>query len=317
MQAQHHALGAAIVLLFAAASATAQSSDTLKAAAEKAVATNPEVTARFNAFRAAGDAVDVARGGWRPRVDLNASAGRDSDRIRSRDPASQTLNRTGVGLSLTQLLWDGLATNRESDRLGNVETEIIETRRQSLDRKRSTALEDIPQKLERTEKSRLAGSVLPHKDLKRLQGDGARPQHAEVLGLEELDHSAYPSLKTAARQRSQGARQGGGGSQSGAEPPSLTQPVRRPMRDPARRLFLDTRLVPVRVLRGEVAGNHFTRRDKHVIGDLEPLGAGLGPQNRRHIVVDDFDVGNLHISAARRTCCQRSVRPWRSAQSSR
>ncbi len=38
----------------------------LPAAAQKAISTNPEVTARYNALRAAANEQDVARGGLRP-----------------------------------------------------------------------------------------------------------------------------------------------------------------------------------------------------------------------------------------------------------
>lgn len=111
---------AAISLLLAAGGSVAQNADALRAAAEKAVATNPEVTARFNAYRSATDAVDVARGGFLPRVDLNASVGRDNDRITGRLPdETQSLNRSQLGLSLTQLLWDGLGTRRDVDRLSH------------------------------------------------------------------------------------------------------------------------------------------------------------------------------------------------------
>jgi len=109
----------AIAMLLPAAYVMAQPVDPLKAAAEKAVATNPEVTARFNAYRAAIDAVDVARAAYRPRVDMTANVGRDSDRVRSRTPESESLSRGGVGLSLTQLLWDGLGTKREVERFGH------------------------------------------------------------------------------------------------------------------------------------------------------------------------------------------------------
>jgi len=109
----------AIALLLPAAHAMAQPVDPLKAAAEKAVATNPEVTARFNAYRAAIDAVDVARAAYRPRVDMTANVGRDSDRIRSRTPESESLSHAGVGLSLSQLLWDGLGTRRDVERFGH------------------------------------------------------------------------------------------------------------------------------------------------------------------------------------------------------
>ncbi len=110
---------AALALLLPATQAVAQSTDVLKAAAEKAVLTNPEVTARFNAYRAAIDAVDIARAAYRPRLDLSASVGRDSDRITSRSPESQSMNRNGTSLALTQLLWDGLGTQRDVERVGH------------------------------------------------------------------------------------------------------------------------------------------------------------------------------------------------------
>jgi adhesin transport system outer membrane protein len=93
--------------------------DPLRHAVEKALATSPEVTARFNAYRAAGDAVDAARGGLLPRADLSASVGIDRDRITSRLPQNESMNRRGVALTLTQLLWDGLGTQREVDRFGH------------------------------------------------------------------------------------------------------------------------------------------------------------------------------------------------------
>ena len=99
--------------------AQAQSVDPLKAAVEKAVTSNPEVTARFNAYLAASDAVGVARSAYFPKLDLSASVGRDSDKITSRNPQAQSLTRTGLGLGLTQLLWDGLGTQREVERVGH------------------------------------------------------------------------------------------------------------------------------------------------------------------------------------------------------
>jgi adhesin transport system outer membrane protein len=99
--------------------ASAQTNEVLKAAAQKAANVNPDVTASFNAYRAAADAVDAARGGYYPRLDLNATVGRDRDTISSRTPEAQSINRSGATLSLTQLLWDGLATSNEVGRLGH------------------------------------------------------------------------------------------------------------------------------------------------------------------------------------------------------
>ena len=69
--------------------AMAQTSDPLKDAAQKAITTNPEVTARLNAYRAAADEVDVARGAYYPKVDLSADAAKIRDRVTSRSPESQ------------------------------------------------------------------------------------------------------------------------------------------------------------------------------------------------------------------------------------
>ena len=109
----------AIALLLPAMHAGAQSIDPLKSAVEKAVLTNPEVSARFHAYRAANDAVDLARAAYRPKLDLSASVGHDSDRITSRNPETQSMIRSGAALSLTQLLWDGLGTARDVERAGH------------------------------------------------------------------------------------------------------------------------------------------------------------------------------------------------------
>lgn len=123
-------------LLLAAGSAAAQTTDTLRAAAEKAVAGHPDVLARFNAYRAAADAVDVARGGLLPSLDLNAAVGRGQDRIDGRDPSTQSLTRSSVGLSLSQLLWDGMGTRNEVSRLTHDRLaryfELIETTEQTV-----------------------------------------------------------------------------------------------------------------------------------------------------------------------------------------
>lgn len=135
------ALTAAIALLPSAMQAQAQTSkspDPLRAAVEKAVLTNPEVSARFNAYRASIDTVDVARAAYYPRLDLNASVGHDSDKITSRSPEVQSLNRTGTSLTLTQLLWDGLGTKREVERVSH---ERLARYFELLDATEQTALE--------------------------------------------------------------------------------------------------------------------------------------------------------------------------------
>ena len=112
-------LSAAAAALVCAGPALAQSNEALKAAAQKAIASNPDVTGRFNAYRAASDAIDASRGGFYPRLDLSANVGRDRDSIDSRTPESQSISRSGAALTLTQLLWDGLATSKDVGRLGH------------------------------------------------------------------------------------------------------------------------------------------------------------------------------------------------------
>jgi adhesin transport system outer membrane protein len=94
--------------------ATAQSSAALRAAAEKALAGNPEVAARLNAFQASTHGLDVARAGRGPRLDLVADAGHDRNTFEG--GSRSTLNRTGVGLRVTQVLWDGLGSGHEVTR---------------------------------------------------------------------------------------------------------------------------------------------------------------------------------------------------------
>jgi adhesin transport system outer membrane protein len=91
----------------------------VSAAAEKAIRSNPEVAAKFNALRASVEEVDAAQAGYLPRVDLTAEAGRTEDRITSRDPANLGLNRSGVALNITQVLWDGFAVRSEVSRLSH------------------------------------------------------------------------------------------------------------------------------------------------------------------------------------------------------
>jgi adhesin transport system outer membrane protein len=123
MQSIRRSLTALAVVLACTGAAVAQpatpSADALRAAAQKAIAANPEVAARLNALRAAANAVDVSRGGLLPRLDLEAGAGRTSDRIDGRAPDGQSLSRGGLALSLSQLLWDANVIRSDIERAGH------------------------------------------------------------------------------------------------------------------------------------------------------------------------------------------------------
>ncbi|MDE2077851.1 MAG: TolC family outer membrane protein [Burkholderiales bacterium] len=111
----------ALSLACLAMTAQAQSAPAngLSSAVEKAITNNPDVTARLNALRAAANEQDVAKGGYLPSVDLSANVGRESNRITNRTPESLSLNRNGIALTATQVLWDGQATRKEVERLGH------------------------------------------------------------------------------------------------------------------------------------------------------------------------------------------------------
>lgn len=91
----------------------------LKSYAQKAVVNNPDVTARYNALRAAIDEIDVARGAYYPRIDLLAGTGKERSESDFAAIGVQSFSRNSVGLELNQILWDGLATYNEVRRLGH------------------------------------------------------------------------------------------------------------------------------------------------------------------------------------------------------
>ncbi len=109
-------LALAAALTLSGLTASAQVAAPFKTAVEKALQTNPDVTARLHAYLAARDATDIARAAYRPRLDLNAEIANDTSRITSSNPPSQSLYRDGVSVSLTQLLWDGMGTRRDIQR---------------------------------------------------------------------------------------------------------------------------------------------------------------------------------------------------------
>lgn len=120
---QHHTISKLTALALAALAAAAQAQTApasgLAAAVQKAIETNPEVTVRLNALRAATNEIDVARGGYFPTVTLSGDAGRDSDGLSSRSPETVSFNRSGLALTANQVLWDGMFVRKEVERLGH------------------------------------------------------------------------------------------------------------------------------------------------------------------------------------------------------
>ena len=109
----------------AVAPSTEQQFATLREIAQNAVLNNPEVVAKWHNFKASVDEVDVASGGFLPKVDLIAGAGREylKQPLISGSKVTQEgyYDRNGWLVSLNQMLFDGFATSNEVKRLGKVQ----------------------------------------------------------------------------------------------------------------------------------------------------------------------------------------------------
>lgn len=93
----------------AAASASSPATDalTLKAAVQKAITSNPEVLARYHAFRASEGELMAVRGAMLPHLDVIGTYGREN----RKDPLLvSNFRQSDTTLQLTQLLWDGLSS---------------------------------------------------------------------------------------------------------------------------------------------------------------------------------------------------------------
>jgi len=97
-------------------SAAGAQAATMNEAAQQAVLQNPEVLARWRAFNGTSAQQDAARGGYCPRVDITAGAGREH--LEQPNQADKDFNRRGLSASLTQILFDGFGTRSEVRRLG-------------------------------------------------------------------------------------------------------------------------------------------------------------------------------------------------------
>ncbi|HEY0065214.1 MAG TPA: TolC family outer membrane protein [Telluria sp.] len=104
---------ALITLALAAVAAHAQT-QTLKEVTQQAIVSNPEVLARWHAFEAANHERSAGAGGYLPRLDLTAGAGRDdlNDPLKTSD-----LSRHSSSLTLTQTLFDGALVYNDVARL--------------------------------------------------------------------------------------------------------------------------------------------------------------------------------------------------------
>jgi adhesin transport system outer membrane protein len=109
------AVVAAVLLLCTGVPLTAEAgSQTVKDAVEKAVNTNPEIKARFHAFRDVYEEQSVAKGGFYPKIDISAGVGRE---WRRGDIPHTDMWRRDVRIELNQMLFDGFFTCNQVCRL--------------------------------------------------------------------------------------------------------------------------------------------------------------------------------------------------------
>lgn len=87
----------------------------LQQAAQKAIANNPEVEAAWHLFQASTEEERVAEGRYLPKIDLNGAVGNQSNQLRGNSAVDY--DRQTLGVSLTQMVFDGFATSSEVSRL--------------------------------------------------------------------------------------------------------------------------------------------------------------------------------------------------------
>lgn len=144
--------------------ANAEIPASLRDAARKAVVSNPEVQARWHAFRAAEEDQQVARGGYLPQVDLQGSVGRE--KLKQPGASSDSYTHRNIGVTLDQMVYDGFFTRSEVARLGHGK---LARYYEFMDSSESAALEAV----------RAYGDVLRYRDLVRLAQDNY-VQHKQI-----------------------------------------------------------------------------------------------------------------------------------------
>lgn len=99
--------------------ATAEPVVSLKQMVEKTISSNPEVQSRYHAYLGAGYERDVVKGGFLPKVDIQSTYRRQQDMDGVRNLSGTQIPRWNNELVLRQMIFDGLATPNEVNRLGH------------------------------------------------------------------------------------------------------------------------------------------------------------------------------------------------------
>lgn len=91
---------------------------TLEEAVASAIDSNPDVLQQYARYQAAVNIQDSARGDYMPQVRLTGGYGREDTRYNSGQKIDEELNRSELGLTVSQLLFNGFKTSSDVARLG-------------------------------------------------------------------------------------------------------------------------------------------------------------------------------------------------------
>jgi outer membrane protein, adhesin transport system len=108
---------AVMLLCFGSPQTVEAKAVTVSEAVTTALNTNPEIQARFHAFRDVYEEQHVAYGGYLPKLDFTAGVGRHWLKMDS--PGDKVYWRKGLRLEFTQMLFDGFYTRNQVCRLKN------------------------------------------------------------------------------------------------------------------------------------------------------------------------------------------------------
>lgn len=107
-----------LLLITCMPAAFAQNAVALRDSVERAVVQNPEVKFRYRNLEAANQEQKVAKGGWLPKIDIEATTGQR--RLNSPTvPDANWFSHSAASIQLRQTLFDGFATASDVRRLGH------------------------------------------------------------------------------------------------------------------------------------------------------------------------------------------------------
>ncbi len=91
----------------------------LKQLVEKVISSNPEVQAKYHAYVGAGYEQDLVKGGYLPKVDIQSTYRKQEEMDSIRNSNGTEIPRFNNELILRQMIFDGMATPNEVNRLGH------------------------------------------------------------------------------------------------------------------------------------------------------------------------------------------------------